>query len=181
MRRLLIVLALTFSLSPVARAQNMPAGWYLGAGYGETDINATTPLFGGRTVDGTEDARSYFGGYRSGGVGIEAGRTDFGTFAAVSGTGSTDQLTLEADTLSILLHWQLDRNISVFGRWGRAWWEAGLDSGGNITLAEDAESYRGIGIRFGVGAGLHLILEQRKFQVDDLEPEVTSASFAWRF
>lgn len=181
MRRLLTVLALTLPAMPAAGAQNMPGRWYLGAGYGETDIDATTALFGGHTVESTEDANTYFGGYRSGSVGIEAGRIDFGTFDATSGTGTPAGFTLEGDSLSVLLHWQLNRSISAFGRWGRLWWEGGLEGAGSTALAEDAESFRGIGLRFGVGAGLHVIVEQQTFQVGDLEPKVTSASLAWRF
>ena len=159
------------------------SGFYLAGSIGSASVDEE---FDGFDVnDDVESYRLLAGLQFSDAFGIEAGYLDFGTFEQRLDLGGTTALTeLEADgwTLGATLAAPVSEQFSVLGRAGLFVWDADVDVNGvRQAVDDDSNPYYGLGARFAVSSNLSLLGDWTRYELDDVDSDVISLGFEYRF
>ncbi len=164
-----------------AAAQSTP--FYIGGGAGlsSIDLCGDPALAGATSCDDEDTGFKIFGGYNfNQNFGVELGWVDLGEIS-VSGPGGT--ATAEADGFQAAAVGILPINpqFSIFGKLGVYMWDAEVNAPG-ISASDD-----GTDLMFGVGGAFHFTpqlsirAEWERFEVDDEDADLISASIVFRF
>lgn len=181
-RMLWLAGAAAASLSvPVAASAD--SGFFIGGGIGSTTIDET---FDGIDLDADSTAYRITGGLKLGELfGIELGYQDFGDIDETIVVGPVSSLTrISADgwTLGGTLGLPVGENVSLFGRAGVFFWDADVSVDGfSIDVPGDENPYYGAGARVKLSSNFSLTGDWSRFELDDVDTDVISLGFEYRF
>ncbi len=172
----------TVALSAPALA-TADSGLFVGGSIGSTTIDDT---FDGLDLDTDATAYRIVGGYQFGDLlGIEVGYQDFGDIDETINVGpvsSRARISADGWTLGGTLGLPLGDNFSLIGRAGVFFWDADVRVDGfSIDTPGDENPYFGGGARLDVSPNLSLIGDWTRFELDDVDTDVISIGFQYRF
>lgn len=194
--------------SPFAMADE--AGWYVGAGAGQSRANidderiiGTLLETGLTTTSITDDDRHFaykvFGGYRFNRyIGLEGGYYDLGRFSFTADTlppGTlSGRIKLKGVNFDGVGTLPFTEKLYALGRVGVGYTQArdSFAGSGAVNVLEPRRKKRAAGVKFGVGFGYDFIesfgmrVEAERYRVDDAvgnrgDIDLLSASFLYRF
>ncbi len=150
-------------------------GLFIGGSIGSTTIDEN---FDGALLDDNATAFRLVTGYQfSDMLGLEIGYQEFGEFDELQTTISADGWTAGA-TLDL----PLGDRFSLFGRAGYFFWDADVVVDGfSIDVPGDENPYYGAGARVNLSRNFSLIGDWSRFELDDLDTDVISLGFQYRF
>jgi OOP family OmpA-OmpF porin len=169
------------ALSPLTAIAD--GGFYVGGSLGSASL---TEDFSGFAVD--TDSTSFrltagwqFNDYFS----LEGGYHNFGDFDQtfdVSGTPTEVSLTADGFTLGGTGSIPLGEKFALFGRAGAFFWDGDADIN-NVSQAtpEDTNLYYGAGGKFALSDHFSLVGDWTRYELEDVESDVISLGFAYRF
>lgn len=166
---------------PVAASAD--TGLFVGGSVGSTTIDQT---FDGINLDANATSYRINGGFQFGDLfGIEVGYQDFGDINETIVIGPVTSLTsIDADgwTLGGTLGLPIADNFSLIGRAGVFFWDANVSVDGfSINVPSDENPYYGAGAQVDVSRNLSLIGDWTRFELDDVDTDVISIGFQYRF
>ena len=185
-----VALALLVIGAPAANA----GGWYVGGSLGQTsaDLGSLDPGSGvsGVSIDDSDTGFKVMGGYNiMKFISVEAAFVDVGQ-VSVDGTvpGIGTSVSAEADGVSVeaMGIFPFAQKFEVFAKAGVYRWDGDISAtvaGTPVLNASDD----GTDPTFGVGFGWNAMsrgqvrLEAERYSVDDLDVDMYSAGFAFRF
>lgn len=178
-----LVLAVATAALVLPFAAQAESGFYLAGSIGSASLEEDFDGF-----DVNDDVESYrlLAGWQVSDVfGVEAGYLDFGTFEERIDLGGATALTeLSADgwTLGATLAAPLSEQFSVFGRAGIFVWDADVDVDGiREAVDDDSNPYYGAGAKFAFTPNLSLLGDWTRYELDDVNSDVISLGFEYRF
>lgn len=173
-------LLLVLGVAPAA-AQN--TGIYVGVGAGQSRTDFCDD-FGipGPNCDDKDTGIKIFGGYNfTQNFGLEAGWIDLGE-VKVSGPGGSASVEVDGFQFAAVGTYPINPQFSIFGKIGVYMWDASLKSTIGVSASDD-----GTDLMFGAGVGwnftpnLTLRAEWERFDLDDVDADLLSASIVFRF
>lgn len=172
----------TLALSAPALA-TADSGLFIGGSVGSTTIDDT---FDDIDIDTDATAYRLVGGFQFGDLlGIEVGYQDFGDIEETFSVGPVSSRTrISADgwTLGGTLGLPVSDNFSLIGRAGVFFWDAEVSVDGfSIDTPGDENPYYGAGARVDVSSNLSVIGDWTRFELDDVDTDVISIGFQYRF
>lgn len=179
-KAILALIPAVFLLPPGAQAES---GFYLAGSIGSATLDEDFDDFD--VDDDVESYRLLAGWQFSDAFGIEAGYLDFGTFEETVDLGAVTAVTeLSADgwTFGGTLAAPLGEQFSVFGRAGVFVWDADVDVDGvRAAVEDDSNPYYGGGAKFRVTPNFLLVGDWTRYELDDVDSDVISLGFEYRF
>jgi hypothetical protein len=162
---------------------NADTGAYVGASFGNARLDDSFDGFG---IDTDANAYRFFGGIQfSNTLGIEAGYLNLGEFSETVDLGgllSRTDVAGDGWTLGATLALPLSGNLSLFGKGGVFFWDTDIAIDGfSIDTREDSNPYFGGGLELNLGENLSLTGDWTIYEFDDLETDVISLGFNYRF
>ena len=159
------------------------SGLFVGGSIGSTTVDET---FDGIDLDADATAYRIVGGYQFGDLfGIEVGYQDFGDIDETISVGPVSSVTsISADgwTLGGTVGLPLSDNFSIIGRAGVFFWDAEvIVDGFSIDTPGDENPYYGAGAKLDVSRNLSVIGDWSRFELDDVDTDVISIGFQYRF
>jgi len=159
------------------------SGLFVGGSIGSATIDDG---FDGVNLDADTSAYRIVGGYQFGDLfGLEIGYQDFGTLDEIVIIGPISSLTrisAEGWTAGGTLDLPISDSVSLFGRAGFFFWDADVSIDGfSIDVPSDENPYYGAGARLKVSSNLSLIGDWSRFELDDVDTDVISIGFQYRF
>ncbi|MDJ0712352.1 MAG: porin family protein [Woeseiaceae bacterium] len=159
------------------------SGLFVGGSIGSTTIDET---FDGIDLDADATAYRIVGGFQFSDLfGVEVGYQDFGNIDENIVVGPVSSLTrISADgwTLGGTLGLPVSDNFSIIGRAGVFFWDADVSVDGfSIDTPGDENPYYGAGARLDVSDSFSLIGDWSRFELDDVDTDVISIGFQYRF
>lgn len=172
--------AASMAIPAIAAADS---GLFVGGSIGSATID---DRFDGVNLDANTSAYRIVGGYQLGDLfGLEIGYQDFGDLDEIVLIGPVSSLTrisAEGWTAGGTLDLPLSDNVSLFGRAGVFFWDADVSIDGfSIDVPSDENPYYGAGARLKVSSNLSLIGDWSRFELDDVDTDVISIGFQYRF
>ncbi|HEY7656533.1 MAG TPA: outer membrane beta-barrel protein [Burkholderiales bacterium] len=160
------LLALGVASAP-AQAQEQDQGWFVGAGGGISKYKSgCTVLPGGTTCDDNGAYLKVFGGYQFNPYfGFELGYADFGKLKT-SSAASTATLEATGIEISIVATMPLNREFSLYAKYGLYRWDADLKITGTGATTVDTrgnESTYGFGANYNLTRNVALRMEYQKY------------------
>ena len=160
-------------------------GAYVGGGITRVDVEEDVDLglFG---VD-LEDTsfKAYLGYAASDALRLEVGYVDFGEFEDVLAfpVGGRQPVALEADgiTMGAELGVPLAEDLAVFAKGGVVFWDASGFAGGFGIAEEGEDPFFGAGIRFRLAPNLEITGSFERYQLDDVDLDVSTLGVSLRF
>ena len=174
-------LAAAFGLSTASA--HAEGGLYLGAGIGSASL---AEEFDGFEFDDDVEAYRFLGGLQLGDtLGIEAGYQSFGDFEERIDLGGATAITrFSADgwTLGGTRGVPVAAGVSLFGRAGVFLWDADVEVNGlRSAVDDDSNPYYGVGGKVDVSDRLSIVGDWTRFELDDIDTDVLSLGFEYRF
>lgn len=174
------LLPLALLLPAMAFADSGP---YVSGSIGSASLDENIATF---SIDDDTEAFRLLGGWQFGEVfGIEAGYQNFGDFEEtidLGGTTAVTTLTAEGWTIGGTLGGQFSDTFSWFGRAGVFLWEADVDVNGIAqAIDDDSNPYYGAGARLALSRNFSLIGDWTRYELDDVDTDVISIGFQYRF
>ena len=159
------------------------SGLFIGGSIGSATIDDG---FDGVNLDADTSAYRIVGGYQVSELfGLEIGYQDFGDIDETILAGPITSLTsisAEGWTAGGTLDVPLGDSFSLFGRAGMFFWDADVSIDGfSIDVPGDENLYYGAGARFKVSPNFSLIGDWSRFELDDVDTDVISIGFQYRF
>jgi opacity protein-like surface antigen len=172
--------AVSMAIPGIAAADS---GLFIGASIGSATIDDG---FDGVNLDADTSAYRIVGGYQFGDLlGLEIGYQDFGDIdetILVGPIASLTSISAEGWTAGGTLDLPLGDSFSLFGRAGIFFWDADVSIDGfSIDVPGDENPYYGAGARVKVSPNFSLIGDWSRFELDDVDTDVISIGFQYRF
>ncbi len=172
--------AASISLPAIASADS---GLYIGGSIGSTTIDET---FDGIDIDGDGNAWRIVGGLQfTDLLGLEIGYQHFGDIdetVVIGPVSSLTSISAEGWTAGGTLGLPINDNFSLLGRAGVFFWDADVSVDGfSIDVPSDENPYYGAGARLDVSPNLSFIGDWTRFELDDVDTDVISIGFQYRF
>ncbi|HZM35996.1 MAG TPA: outer membrane beta-barrel protein [Burkholderiales bacterium] len=180
------------ALSGLGFAGQALAQGYVGGSVGQTDFDSeiTSGLITSGSVDTKDTAFKLFGGYMfNQNFGLEAAYVDLGE-ASYSGTFGGSPVTggkVEASGFNIsgLGSFPVTPTFSVFGKLGLFIWEAeASDTTGGVPFSQKNDGTDlsfGIGVSYDFTRNLSARAEWERLTLDEVDADVLSIGFAYKF
>jgi OmpA-OmpF porin, OOP family len=183
-------------LSPAALAQSSAQqGWYFGGSIGKSDIDESVatdfPLItSGGPVDGKDTGWKLFGGFmfnRNFGVElayVDLGKASYsGVFGPLPVTGGSVEVT--GFNVAGIAAIPVTDAFSLFGKLGIYSWEAeAKDTTAGFPFSDTFDGndlFFGAGISYSFTRNLSLRGEWERFKLDDVDADLLSVGFVYRF
>ncbi|HSG98377.1 MAG TPA: porin family protein [Woeseiaceae bacterium] len=158
------------------------SGLFIGGSVGSTTLDESID---GTVFDDNATAFRLVTGYQFGDMlGLEIGYQDFGELDETVDGPIPVQASISADgwTAGATLDLPLGDRFSLFGRAGYFFWDADVVVDGlAVDVPGDENPYFGAGARLNLGSNFSLIGDWSRFELDDLDTDVISIGFQYRF
>lgn len=176
LKPLVMILGIGLVSLPVAgQTENY---WYVGAGVGLSDIDESG-------IDDDDNAFKLFGGIRINKFfALEAAYVDLGELEgdAVVG-GPSNELEVEGVGIGVTGSYPLTEKFSVQGKVGVYFWD--LDVNGTIADRfnddSDNDNFYGAGVSYRLNKKVSLIGEWERYEIEDFDIDLFSASVSYSF
>lgn len=162
---------------------NADTGLYFGASIGSSHLEDD---FNNFNIDTDATAYRFVGGFQLGDyLGIEAGYQNFGDFSETIDLGPISTRTdvdVDGWTLGGTLGLPLNEQLSLYGRAGVFFWDADVEVDGfSVDVPEDENPYYGGGAKVDVTPNLSLLGDWTRYELDNIDSDVISIGFQYRF
>jgi opacity protein-like surface antigen len=158
------------------------SGLFIGGSVGNTTFDENID---GTIFDDNATAFRLVTGYQFGDIlGLEIGYQDFGELDQTVDGAIPVEASLSADgwTAGATLDLPLGDQFSLFGRAGYFFWDADVVVDGlSLDIPGDENPYFGAGARVTFGKNFSLIGDWSRFELDDIDTDVISIGFQYRF
>ncbi|MEX0958544.1 MAG: outer membrane beta-barrel protein [Burkholderiales bacterium] len=166
----------------IAPAAAQGTGFYVGAGAGQTSSDlCSDPAFAGLSCDDKDTGIKVFGGYNFlPNFGVEAAWIDLGE-ASVSGPGGSGKVSVDGYQIAGVGILPINPQFDVFGKVGFYMWDAELTSTFGNASEDGTDLMFGFGGAWNFTPQLSLRAEWERFDVDDEDADLLSASIVFKF
>jgi opacity protein-like surface antigen len=158
------------------------SGLFIGGSVGNTTLDED---FDGNVFDDNATAYRLVTGYQFSDVfGLEIGYQDFGELDETIDNPLPIEASISADgwTVGATLDLPLGDRFSLFGRAGYFFWDADVVIDGfPVDIPGDENPYYGAGARVDLASNFSLIGDWSRFELDDVDTDVISIGFQYRF
>jgi OOP family OmpA-OmpF porin len=182
---------MTMPLASMAQS-GLDRGWYAGGSIGQSDVDESVAggLITSGSVDGKDTGWKLYGGHmfnRNLGVElayVDLGKTRYsGTFFGAPVIGGRVEVT--GFNLAAIGAIPVSTAFSVFGKLGIFSWDAeAKDTTAGVPFSERSDGndvFFGAGVSYSFTRNLSLRGEWERFQLDDVDADLLSVGFVYRF
>lgn len=166
----------------IAPAAAQDTGFYVGAGVGQATTDLCDDLgIGGVNCDDTDTGMKIFGGYKfNPNFGIEAGLVDLGE-VSITGPGGTATIEVDGFQFAAVGVYPINPKFSMFGKLGLYMWDASFSAPGFSESDDGTDLTFGVGVAWNFMRNLSLRGEWERFDLDDVDADLLSASIVFTF